>query len=124
MTDRTLTGSILGFETFGTAVGLAVVAGALSLIAPPLSVLVGTLAALALAGWASVRYRTGGPRGSVGSKARAGALVAAALAGIVYLDPPQAMEPLRAFLLGLGLVPLWVAERRTPRTLSAEGVER
>ena len=50
MTAPSAVGSLLGFETFGTAVGLSLVVGALSLVAPMLTVLAGTLAALAIAG--------------------------------------------------------------------------
>jgi len=124
MNGRHPRSSLLGFETFGTAVGLAVVAGALSLIAPSLTVLVGTLAALALAGWASLRYQEGGRGRRIRWKARGLALAVLGLGGIVYLDPPGSLASVRALLLGLGLVPLWAAERRTPDLPSAGGTDR
>ncbi len=112
MSGRISAPSLLGFETFGTAVGLGVVVGALSLVAAQLSVLAGTLAALAVAGWASLRYRERRHGGRLGSGPRWAALAAVAAGGVVYLDPPEPLAPLRALLLGLGLVPLWVVERR------------
>ncbi len=115
------TASLFAFDAFGTAVGLAVVSGALSLLVPTLGVLVGTLAALALAGWASIRYQNRSFRARAGGRARGAALGAVALTGILYLDPPGALAPVRGLLLGLGLVPLWVAERQSPRERAVEG---
>jgi hypothetical protein len=113
--------SLLGFETFGTAVGLALVVGALSLVAPPLTVLAGTLAALAIAGWASLRYREHLPPRWAGSSARWAAVAAASAGALVYLDPPGVMAPFRGLVLGVGLVPLWVAERTIARRAPAAG---
>ena len=87
MMDRFSPSSLLGFETFGTAIGLAVVAGALSLLTPALSVLTGTLAALAIA----------------------------AAGAAAYLDPLGPLGPFRGLILGVSLVPLWVAERGIAR---------
>ena len=115
--------SLLGFETFGTAVGLAMVAGALSLLAPTLTVLAGTLAALAIAGWASLRFREAGRRWWRGSNARWVSLSAAVVCGVVYLDPPGQMATFRGLVLGIGLVPLWVLERRSGRPRGLSGVE-
>jgi hypothetical protein len=124
MIGRLASPSRLGFETFGTAVGLGVVVGALSLVAGQLCVLSGTLAALAIAGWASLRYREGRPGGWVGSGTRWAALTAVAAGAVVYLDPPPPLAPLRALLLGLGLVPLWVVERRRGGDVLAGGSDR
>ncbi len=121
MTAPSPVGSLLGFETFGTAVGLALVAGALSLVAPTLTVLTGTLAALAIAGWASLRYREGRPRRWAGSSARWLTLAAAATGALVYLDPPGLMAPFRGLVIGIGLVPLWAGERPIARRPPAAG---
>ncbi len=118
---RALSASLFAFDAFGTAVGLAVVAGALSLLVPALAALVGTLAALAVAGWASIRYQNRRFRTPPGARARGAALGVVALVGALYLDPPGPLAPARGFLLALGLVPLWVAERRTPRVRAVEG---
>jgi hypothetical protein len=106
----------LGFDTFGTACGLAVIAGALAVVVPTLALLAPTLVALALAGWA-VRHRQGDRRRARSSAARAGAVGAwLLLAGgtAAYLDPLGPWRAGRALLLGLGVVPLWVLERREP----------
>jgi hypothetical protein len=124
MTGRPFPGSLLGFETFGAAVGLTIVAGALSLVAPDLTVLAGTLAALAVAGWASLRYR-GRP---VPAGNRSGtpwvALAAAAAGAVAFLDPPGLLGAFRGLILGIGLVPLWVAERKVARRASLAEVGR
>jgi hypothetical protein len=115
----------LGFEAFGTACGLAVVAGALSVVVPEFSVLTATLVALALAGWASLRRRgppvLGWVRARFGPYALSfGALAAAA--GL-YVDPSGPIGLWRSLVLGLGVVPLWVVERaRVPNPGAAAGV--
>lgn len=104
----------LGFEAFGTSCGLAVVTGGLSVVRPAFDVLTVTLVALALAGWAS-RHRGAAahpgprPRHPVGY---AVAFVLLGMAGLMFFDPPGPVVPLRALLLGLGVVPLWAVERR------------
>jgi hypothetical protein len=106
----------LGFEAFGTACGLAVVAGALSVVAPMFDLLTATLAALALAGWAALHRRDGRPSG-LSPRWWAPYTLPFALLGaatVVFVDPPGPAGPCRALLLGLGLVPLWVLERRPP----------
>jgi len=103
----------LGFDTFGTACGLAVVVGALSVIAPTFDALTATLVALALAGWASLHRRgavplPSWPGSSVVYGVSFGLLGAAA---VVFLDPPAPFVPWRSLVLGLGVLPLWSAER-------------
>jgi len=103
----------LGFEAFGTACGLAVVVGGLSLLLPGLATLTGTLTALAVAGWAAGRRR--GPDGGHGprglSAVDAGALGLLAAAGALALWPSAPLGASRGLLLGLAVVPLWSAER-------------
>ena len=107
----------LGREAFGTAVGLAVVVGALSVVLPAFDALTGTLVALAVAGWASGHRRgNGAPRwrpGSIGASRVALAVLGIAVAG--FVDPPPPIATYRGLALGLGVVPLWWAERRRPR---------
>lgn len=103
----------LGFEAFGTACGLAVVTGALSVVAPTFDLLTLTLATLALAGWASLHRRaTDRPRRlgpGAGAFAVPFAVLSAAL--VLFVAPPPPLAPWRALLVGLGVVPLWVTER-------------
>jgi hypothetical protein len=102
----------LGFEPFGTAVGLAVIAGALALRVPELESLAGALGALGIAAWAS-GLPAGAWRRSDPKRGRRGlALAVAALAALAYLRPDAAIASGRALLLAVGLVPLWLVERR------------
>jgi hypothetical protein len=113
----------LGFEAFGAACGLAVVAGALSVLAPGLSMLTASLATLAVAGWAAGRRRTEGL--GTGRALRVVAYLppfaALAAAGLLFLDPADPLGPWRGLALGLGLVPLWTVERLRTRTPSGFG---
>jgi hypothetical protein len=116
MTGDHLSAGELGLDAFGTACGLAVVAGALSVIAPTFDVLTATLVALALAGWASVHRREAGRPRPLTASFEVYAVPFALLGGaaVVFLDPPGPVVPWRALLLGLGVVPLWTAERLRP----------
>lgn len=101
----------LGFETFGTASGLAIISGAIALVVPMFTMLTVVLATLALAGWASLRHRK---RRDPVRPAAVGLLLAVGLfaaAVALFLEPPPLVAPARSLLLGLGLVPLWVRER-------------
>jgi len=113
----------LGFEAFGTACGLAVVAGALSVVAPTCDALTVTLVALAVAGWGSLHRRDGRPHRRLGTglEVYAGPFALLAVAVGVYLDPPGTIAAWRAFVLGLAVVPLWVVERRSPPPRSGGG---
>ena len=97
------------FDTFRVAVGLAVIVGALALVAPYLTALTAVLAALAAAGWAAGRARDRSVGGLVPGHAW-GLLVAALGAGAFFLlvGPLQAA---RGLALALSLVPLWWVER-------------
>jgi len=101
----------LGFEAFGTAAGLALVTGALSVVAPFFTVLTGTLAALGVAGWTAVRRREGGVVRSLRAPGRAVGVLALGVGGGLYLDTPTPLVPFRALLLGIGLAALWYGER-------------
>ena len=115
MTDLLARGD-LGFEAFGAACGLAVVAGALATAVPAFDALTVTLVALAIAAWAS-RHRRSGRRPPGGAR-RTDAYVAAfavlAAASIAFADPPGGWASTRALALGLAVVPLWAVERRHP----------
>jgi hypothetical protein len=69
-------GGRLGFEAFGTAAGLALVTGGLSVVAPFFSMLTGTLVALGLAGWAAAPRRRGDPRPTLRAPGRVAGLLA------------------------------------------------
>lgn len=111
MIGRVPAASLLGFEVFGIAVGLAVVCAVLSLVLPMFVAPTATLAALAIAGWVS-RSRQ---RGTLSRKgigvACAAALGALAGATVGFLDPPPALLPVRGMILAGGLLPLFVVER-------------
>jgi hypothetical protein len=118
MRSRALMGATLEFDTFGVGVGLAVIAGALSLVAPYLDALTVALAALAIAGWAAGRSRDRRERRSTGRPLRVVGLACAVIGAAAFflLAGPAAMT--RGFALGIALVPLWVIERRgTPGLL-------
>lgn len=113
MTGRGPGAGELGFEAFGAACGLAIVAGGLSVVLPAFDALTATLVALAVAGWASIHRRESSGRLGTAGSLRAGTLSFAVLgvASVAFLDPPGPLAPWRALVLGLGVVPLWVAER-------------
>lgn len=103
----------LGADAFGTASGLALVTGALSLLLPSLRFPTATLAALAVAGWASA-HRRASRDASAGNRRGAGqipSLGLLAVAAAAFLDPPPVLQPLRGLLLALALVPLWWTAR-------------
>jgi hypothetical protein len=103
-----------GSEAFGTACGLAVIAGALSVLAPGLDLLVAAMVALGCAGWASL-HRRAGCRTGFGRRGPLALLLALGCLGggaAVFLDAPAPLRPWRALALGLALVPLWAIERR------------
>jgi len=113
VTDRGGLGGELGLEAFGTACGLAIIAGGLAVLLPSFDILTATLVALGVAGWASIHRRgNGGGARPSGTHLLGFALLGAAV--VNFFDPPGALGPWRALLLGLGLVPLWVVERSRP----------
>ena len=104
--------STIEFDTFSVAVGLAVIAGGLALLAPYLDSLTAALAALAGAGCAAGRtLDRGNWTESVLSVRGAGLLCATVGTGAFFLLPgPWAAA--RGLALALSLVPLWLGERR------------
>ena len=114
-----LGGAPLGdFDVFGVATGCTVVVGALSVLAPFLTALAGTLAALVLAGWCSTLRRDGTSLRRVARPDRGFALVAFGLGVFLFLGP-VGLTPFRGLSLGLAVVPLWTVERRHRRRASA-----
>ncbi len=100
----------LGFETFSTSVGLSLILGSLSLVVAGLVPVTGTLAALALAGWASLpRHRPQAHRPSRLWVALA--FVPLLLGAVAFLAPEPNLAEVRGFCLALGLLPLWLVER-------------
>ncbi len=118
MTGVTGAAGPLGFEAFGCACGLAVVAGALARVVPGFAELTVALVALAVAGWASLHGR-----GTLRPARVRHALPFAVLAGAgaLFLVPPPALAPWHALLLGLAVVPLWAQERRRPPSPEGSG---
>lgn len=114
--DRATT---FGFDAFSMAVGLAVIAGGLSLLRSDLDGLVAALAALAVAG----AVVTGGSPRAVRrwrpSAPGAGALVVFATGGGLFLAGPALIAPWRGLLLGVSLLPWWLVERRRRRAVAA-----
>jgi hypothetical protein len=100
------------FETFSVAVGAALVAGGLSLLASFLAALTGTLVALAVASWVTFRsQQTSGRREFI----RGGRGVGLSILGVgtaVFLFAPVPLVPIRGLLLAAALLPLWWTERR------------
>jgi hypothetical protein len=114
MTGDLYTGGWAEFDVVGMAVGTALVSGALSVAAPSLAALTGSLAALAWAGWiALVRRTTGSLRRAIWGRAGWAVAAGALGAGLFLLDPPV-LAPARGVALGLSLVPLWAIARRMP----------
>ena len=107
----------LEFEVFGASTGVGLVAGALSLVDPFLAALAGTLAALALAGWASMVRRGGVGRADLTRPDRLLALGLLGAGAVVYGVPVPGLSGFRGFLLALAVVPLWLVERRRPAVL-------
>lgn len=101
------------FDTFRVAVALAIIAGALGIVAPYLDALAAALAALAAAGWAAgrARDRAGGPARAGAGRFAGGVCVLLGAAGFFLLPPPLAVA--RGLLLGLSWLPLWWLERRS-----------
>ena len=116
----------LGREAFGTASGLAVVVGALSVLVPDFDLLTATLVALALAGWASAHRRAAHSRRRSGRAPAGYALAFGMLAAVavVFAHPPSELGPWRALVLGLGVVPLWSVERRWSHASRARELRR
>jgi hypothetical protein len=106
-------GRDLGREAFGTACGLALVVGALAVVAPAFDALTATLVVLAVAGWASAHRRAEGGLGAIVRTPSAYA-VAFGLLGLAlgeFVAAPAGLGPWRALGLGAGLLPLWLVER-------------
>ena len=111
MTDWGPSTRYFEFETFGVAVGLALVCGALSVFFSVLDAPTATLAALALAGWLSLARRTGALHRDRFDRRNVAALVGLGATSAVYLSPPTVLVPVRGLLLAMSLVPLFLLQR-------------
>jgi hypothetical protein len=103
------------FDSFSTAVGGSIIAGALSVIAPFLTALTETLAALALVGWVAVLRRQRSTWRDTVRLGRVGALATLALGVSIFLLPGPVPGDLHGLALPVALVPLWLVERGRPR---------
>jgi hypothetical protein len=99
----------LGFEAFGAASGLSIVVGALSVVAPYLTVLTATLALLAVAGWAVERRSS--PRAAPAHHRTGVGLGVLTVASALFLDASPALREVRGLVLGLGVAGFWAAVR-------------
>jgi hypothetical protein len=111
--------SVGEFDVFPTAVIGALVTGVLSLLAPFLVALTGTLIALAVAGWCSSRRQDGTNLRSLGRPDRASALAALGLIEVLSLSPAVPWAAFRGLVMAAGILPLWWVER--PRAHVSEG---
>jgi hypothetical protein len=102
------------FDSFSVATGTALVAGALSVVAPFLYALSVTLVVLAVAGWVALvrRERGVGPRPR--PTRRAVALGVLGLGVVLVLSSVILPVALHGLVLPAALVPLWVVERGRP----------
>jgi hypothetical protein len=101
------------FDTFRAAVGLAIIAGALGLVAPYLDSLAAALAALAAAGWAAAHARQRSAGASGVGPARSAGLASVALGAAAFFLLPGPLALGRGLLLGLAWLPMWWIERRS-----------
>jgi hypothetical protein len=104
------------FDTFRVAVALAIVVGALSVVASYLDALALALVALATAGWVAAHARDRGPRGTSVGVAHAVGFALAGSGAALYFYGPYPLTIFRGLVLGLCWLPLWWTERRAPRT--------
>jgi ABC-type spermidine/putrescine transport system permease subunit I len=105
----------LELDVLGASVGVALVSGALSVVAPPLSALTGALSVLAVAGWLALTRPTRATFRRTFARAPSVAFVCLAIGAGVFLGASGADERYRGLILGLSLVPLWAVSRRVPR---------
>lgn len=96
----------------GGSVGAALVSGGLSVAAPTLAALTGSLATLAVAGWIALARPSSGSLRRMLTARSGGALLSVGLGSTVYLAGAGALSPFRGLVLGLSLVPLWAVARR------------
>jgi hypothetical protein len=107
------------FDPFNVGVGLAVIAGGLSLIVPYLDALTAALAALACAGWAARHASEVRSRAERVKSLRGAGVLSVSLGAGAFFLLPGAWAAARGIALGLSLVPLWLVERaRSPGSAS------
>jgi hypothetical protein len=102
------------FDVVGVSVGAALVSGALSVMAPTLVALTGTLAVLAIAGWIVLVRQAPGPLRRRWSGRLTWAVLSVGLGSMLFLDARGTLLHVRGLVLALSLLPLWVVARRFP----------
>jgi hypothetical protein len=121
MNRRGPTFPVVEFDTFSVAVGTALVAGALSILASFLDALTGTLAALALASWVALRSPVTKEWRDFFRAGRGVGLGTLCMGAAIFLLPPYPLASIRGLLLAVTLLPLWWSERRgTPGAAPVE----
>jgi len=99
------------FDTLSMAVGLALISGALSLVAPYLEALTAALAALSLAGWAASRSRERRMRALELLSTQGTGLLSVAIGTGAFFLLPTPVSTARGLVLAASLVPLWLTGR-------------
>jgi len=102
------------FDVVGVAVGTALVSGGLAVVGPSLAALTGALAALAWTGWISLVRRRALPIVPLLRGAARWSVVSSSAGLLVFLFGPTELDPFRALVLAVSLLPLWTVARRTP----------
>jgi hypothetical protein len=102
------------FDVVGVSIGAAVVSGALSVVAPSLVALTGSLAVLALAGWVVLVQQTLGSIRRRFTGRTVAALASAGMGAVLFLAGVGGLPAFRGIVLGVSLVPLWLVARQLP----------
>jgi hypothetical protein len=101
-----------GFDVVGVSVGAGLLSGGLSLVAPGLVALTGSLAVLAIVGWLTLaRQALGTVRRMVGGGTPWALASVGTGAGLFFVGGPL-LASVRGLVLAVSLVPLWTVCRR------------
>jgi len=103
-----------GFDVVGVSVGAGLVSGGLSLVAPALAALTGSLAVLAIAGWLTLARQALGTLRRMITGGSAWALASVGAGAGLFLAGGTPLAPVRGLVLAVSLVPLWAVCRRLP----------
>jgi hypothetical protein len=101
-----------GFDVVGVSVGAGLVSGGLSLVAPALAALTGSLAVLAIAGWLTLAREALGTVRRMVTGGSAWALASVGTGAGLFLEGGAFLAPARGLVLAVSLVPLWAVCRR------------
>lgn len=108
-------------DVFSAALGCGLVAAALSLVAPELTALAGTLAALTFAGWCA-RIAPVRPIARVLGRLRPLLALSVAGMGAILYGFPGPIAAFRGIVVVVALVPLWWFGRPAAAPYAVEGV--